>query len=127
MSMANTRVMEAACFLLGNVASSQVALCPSNLRRLVAEVAMVQEGLLHISRNKGGAVALKVRNYHVYRDYFTWKDDLAICCVLSIPSCCRFPAAAALACIGLAEACSLVLLHSVCGVQDVLSQYHSLL
>jgi len=45
MSMANTRVMEAACFLLGNVASSQ-------------------EGLLHISRNKGGAVALKVMEAH---------------------------------------------------------------
>ncbi len=87
MSMANTRVMEAACFLLGNVASSQVALCPSNLRRLVAEVAMVQEGLLHISRNKGGAVALRVRNYHVHRESFIWKDDAAIFSGPFFPSC----------------------------------------
>lgn len=43
--MPHTRVMEAACFLLGNVASTEA-------------------GLKHIQRLQGGAVALKVIKSH---------------------------------------------------------------
>lgn len=44
-NMAHTRVMEAACFLLGNVASTEA-------------------GLKHIERLQGGTVALKVIKSH---------------------------------------------------------------